>query len=218
MILTIPTKYAAGVSLWGDYWDLKNLHETIHSLVESTPFNEDTKEAILGLAYDIRHAYQRDREEREFGFDEYDKVTYRGEKVLWSAILFQVNALRYCTAFQPTSKEQQANLYRLESCLENSLNEQDAKVGAQCIEWLNSPLPITKDYYPVYLNEVSRNYITGPGGKSRFKKLPRLLRSLHPLSEEYQDFASHLEAIANEKGCSPYELHDFFVEWPEFEW
>ena len=217
MILTTPTKYAAGIILWGDYWDLGSLHETIHSLVESAPVNEDTKDTILGLAYDIRHAYQRDREEREFGNDEYDKVIYRGEKVLWPVILFQVNALRYCAAFQPTTKEQQANLYRLASCLENSLKDVDPVIGAQCIEWLNSPSPITKDYYPLYVNEASRNYIIGPAGKSRFKKLPKILHSLHPLSEEYREFASDLEGIAKEKGCSPFELHDL-SEWPEFKW
>ena len=82
MIFTTPTKYAAGITLWGDFNDLNSLHETIHNLVEGTPFNDEIKDMILGLAYDVRHAYQRDREEKVFGIDEYDKVVYRGEKIL----------------------------------------------------------------------------------------------------------------------------------------
>jgi hypothetical protein len=217
MIFTIPTKYAAGITLWGDYNDLNSLHETIHHLVEGTPFDDEIKDLILGLAYDVRHAYQRDREEKVFGIDEYDKVVYRGEKILWPIILFQVNALRYFAAFQPTTKEHQANLYRLEYSLEKSLKEQDAKIGAQCIEWLNSPSPITNNYYPQYVSEASKKYILGPSGKSRFRRLPEILKSFHTMSLEYKDFASYLEGVAKEKGCSTHILQDF-SEWPDFKW
>jgi hypothetical protein len=217
MIITTPTKNAAGIVLWGDYLDLKSLHETIHNLVEGAPFREEIKDLILALAYDVRHAYQRDREEKAFGVDEYDQVIYRGEKIIWPIILFQVNTLRYFASFQPTTKDQQANLYRLEGCLEESLAEQDSKIGSQCIEWLNTPSPITGNYYPQYLNEASKKYLIGPGGKARFRKLPEVLRSVHPISLEYNDFSKYLEGIAKEKGCSPYELHDL-SEWPNFKW
>jgi hypothetical protein len=217
MIFTTPTKHAAGVTLWGDFYDLSNLRETIHNLVEGTLFKEEMKDLILGLAYDVRHAYQRDREEKVFGIDEYDKVIYRGEKILWPVILFQVNALRYFAAFQPTTKEQQANLYRLEGCLEKSLTEQDAKIGAQCIEWLNSPSPITDNYYPQYLSEASKKYLLGPSGKARFRRLPEILKSFHPMSSEYKDFESYVEGVAKQKVCSPHELHDF-SKWPDFKW
>ncbi|MBI4691257.1 MAG: hypothetical protein HY754_13490 [Nitrospirae bacterium] len=217
MIITIPTKYAAGITLYGDYWDLNSLYETIHSLVEDCPLNEGLKEAVLGLAYDIRHAYQKDREEKEFGNDEYNKVVYRGEKILWPIILFQVQALRYCASFQPTFKEQQANLYRLESCLEASLMEVDSNIGNQCIQWINIPLMLTPNYYSLFLSEVSKNYITGPVGENRFKKLPKTLNSLHAMSKEYNDFAIYLEDEAEKQGCSPHDLHDT-SDGVDFKW
>jgi hypothetical protein len=217
MILTVPTKYAAGIIIWGDYWDLQSLYETIHELVEGSTFNKGIKETVLGLAYDIRHAYQRDREEETFGHDQYDKVTYRGAKILWPIILFQVNALRYFASFQPTTKEQQANLYRMEACLEKSLYEVDRKVGAECVEWLNFPSPLSTDYYCQYLTEASKKYIEGGIGKARFKKLPAILRSFYPMSPAYKEFAAYLEATAKEQNCSPHELHDR-SEGPELKW
>lgn len=217
MILTIPTKYASGVTIWGDYQDLLSLHETIHRLVEGSRADEGIKETVLGLAYDIRHAYQRDREEETFGHDEYDKVTYRGVRVLWPIILFQTSALRYFASFQPTTKGQQSNLYRLEACLEKTLNEVDPHGGSECVAWLNAPSPISTDYYCQYLTQASKEYVSGPAGKARFKKLPAILRSFHPMSIEYKSFATHLEATAKAQGCSPHELEDF-SEGPEIKW
>jgi len=217
MLLTIPTKYAAGITLWGDYRDLESLHETIHGLVEGAPSDDNIKDTVLGLAYDVRHAHQRDREEETFGHNEYDRVTYRGVKILWPVVLFQTNALRYFAAFQPTTKEQQSNLYRLESCLAKSLIEVDGQTGAECVEWLNAPLPLSSDYYCQYLTEASKKYIECAIGKARFKKLPVILRSLNPLSPEYKKFAAYLEVTAKARGCSPHELADF-SEGPEIRW
>lgn len=209
MIITTPTKYYAGVSLWGDYWDLRSLHSTIHDLVANSPYDEGIKDTILGLAYDIRKAYEKQRDEKNFGYDDYDSVTYRGGKILWPIILFQVKALRDFAAFQPTTKEQQANLYRLEYCLEKSLTEIDPKIGQQCIDWLNGPSPLVKNYYTLFLSHAAKEYAIGSTGKARFKKLPAILRSLYPLSDEYTLFAKSLEAQAIELECDPKDLHDF---------
>lgn len=216
MILGVPTKYSAGLTLYGDFQDLKSLHETIHEVVEASPFNEAIKNTVLGLAYDIRHAYQRDREEETFGHDDCDKVTYRGAKILWPIVLFQVNALRYFASFGPTTRGQQANLYRLEACLESALNEVDRNVAAECTEWLCAASSLTTNYYCLYLSEASRRYLLGTVGKSRFRKLPSVLHSFHPMSTDYREFAEHLEAVAKEKGCSPHNLDS--SENYDFKW
>ena len=216
MILGVPTKYSAGLTLYGDFWDLKSLYETIHEIVEPSPFHQDIKDTVLGLAYDIRHAYQRDREEETFGHDDYDKVTYRGTKILWPIVLFQVNTLRYFASFGPTTRGQQANLYRLEACLESVLNEVDQNIASKCIEWLHVPSPLTTNYYCLYLSEASRRYLLDAAGKNRFKKLPSVLQSFHPMSTDYRKFAEHLESVAKEKGCSPHDLgssDDYDFKW-----
>lgn len=218
MLLALPTEYGAGVSLWGDYKDLTSLHETIHSVVENSPINNGLQETVLGLAYDIRHAYQGDREERSFGHDEYDTIKYRGERILWPVVLFQVKLLRYCATFKPTTKDQQANLYRLESCIENALLEYDDNSGRRCVEWLNSPpLFATQNYISNYVVEIAYKYIQLPSGKSRFSELPELLSQFSPISEEYRAFEKYIKEIAKEKRCDPDDLQDL-REWPDFEW
>ena len=217
MLITIPTKHAAGITLWGDYNDLHDLHDTIHALAENSPHNQGIKDTMLGLAYDVRHAYQGDREERQFGFAEHDRVNYRGVKILWPVVLFQMSALRSSAAFQPTTKGQQATLYRLEQSLEESLNQVDAGIASRCIGFLNSPLFLTQDYYCLFVGLMANRYVEGPGGKRRFRKLPAILQSFHPTSEEYKTFAAHLEATAKEKNCSPHALEDA-AEGPDFQW
>jgi len=217
MLLALPTQHGAGASLFGDYWDLDNLHETIHSLVENSPLNEGLQKTALGLAYDIRHAYQRDREEREFGNDEYDTVVYRGAKILWPILLFQMSLLRYSASFKPTTKEQQANLYRLESCVENALLEYDDNAGRRCIEWLNSIPFVTQNYLSNYVPEIAYRFIEGSPGKRRFKKLPVLLRQFSVMSDEYKEFEKQITEMAKEKNCHPQEL-EVVRDWPEIDW
>jgi len=216
MIFCVPTKYLAGITIFGDFYDLKSLYQTISDLVEVMSISEDMKDTILGLAYDIRHAYQRSREEETFGSDDCDRVTYQGVKVLWPIVLFQANVLRSLASFYPTTKEHQANLYRFESSLESALNQVDRNVAVECIEWLSNPLPLSLNYYCLYLNEAAKKYIMESSGKKRFKKLPTILRSFHPLSSEYRIFANYLESIANEKGCSPQNLYssdEYDIKW-----
>jgi hypothetical protein len=217
MIFTVPTRHLAGVRLWGDYNDLRSLHETIHALTENSPFEEGIRETILGLAYEIRHAYQGDREKKRIGFDKYDQVDYKGAKMLWPIILFQASALRYSAAFEPTTKDQQADLYRLEYSLEESLKEVDRGVAAECIRFLNSPLFLPKDYYCLFLQIATNRYLEGPGGKRRFKKLPAILKSLYSSSDEYKAFAAHVEALAKEQNCSAHAF-DSLAEDCDFKW
>jgi hypothetical protein len=121
MLISEPTKYGAGVAIYGDYLDLKSLHQTIQDLCSNSPLSGKIEEFMLGLAYEIRHAYQRDREKENFGRDEYDQVRYRGVKLLWPVVMFQTSLLRWSAGFQPTTKNHQANLYRIEQCLESAL-------------------------------------------------------------------------------------------------
>lgn len=63
MLLGSSTKYGAGFRLAGDHTDLCDLYETIHYFVPENglvPLRHD--EVVLGLAYDVRHAYQGDRD------------------------------------------------------------------------------------------------------------------------------------------------------------
>ena len=46
MILAQPTRYAGGVTLWGDNLDMRSLHDTIHNSIANGPFSEPIKDSI----------------------------------------------------------------------------------------------------------------------------------------------------------------------------
>jgi len=218
MLVAKPTRYGAGATIYGDYYDLRGLHETIHSLVRDAPIKEVTSEFVLGLAYDLRHAYQGDRETEAFGVDELDTVKYAGVRVLWPILIPQVALLRWSASFAPTTKADQANLYRLEYCAESSLSEYDPKTGALCVELFSLFHGLPEDYLFEFVTECARRYIVeGPAGKSRFRRLPTILRMLAPMSSEYRDFRDRIMRIASEKGCNAHELQAK-DDWPAFRW
>ena len=136
MLLGSPTKYGAGITLAGDHIDLVDLHEMIHHFAaESGPIPPLHGEFLLGLAYDVRHAYQGDRRTRRVETFK-GKCTYFAVDILWPIFLVQVAMLRSAASYLPTGKSQQANLYRLEACAENALNDLDADISCECCRWL----------------------------------------------------------------------------------
>lgn len=216
MLFAEATPMGAGVTLWGDYHDLRSLYDTVGRMVDVAP--ENIGDFIVGLNYDIRHTYEHQREEKAFGHDEIDKVTYLGEKILWPHILAQAALIRYYAAFIDTPKEDQANIFRLEHALGQALRSYDAEVGDACAEWLFRPLQLSKDYLIDFLDEITYRFVAdGPAGKRRFKKLPAVLRSISEFSPEYRAFKSELEEIAKERGCEPHDLQSH-TEFPDFKW
>jgi len=217
MLTLEPTKYAAGVTIWGDYYDLRTLHTVIHEIVEMSPYREEVGTTVMGLAYVVRKSYERMYEEKTFGFDEMDQVTYLGGQIVWPYLIVHARLLREMAGYGNTTKLQQSQLYLLESQIEKALMDCNPEAGRACIEWLNQPFPISDKYYLMYIDNVARQYVDGPQGKARIKKLPKLLDSLNPYSNEYKSFAKELELNAKSHGCSPHELVDR-SEWFDFKW
>lgn len=211
MILAQPTPRGAGVLLWGDCNDLRSLYGTVGRAVDAAP--EPIGDYLVGLNYDLRHAYEGQREEKRFGVDEPDSATYRGERILWPTVLMQTALVRYYAAFFASTKEDQANIFRLEHALSEALRAYDPGVGSVCVDWMSRPRYLSNGYLMQYLDEVAHNFvISGPGGKRRFRKLPAVLASLDELSPEYRAYRQELERTAKEQGCSPHDLHAEFAE------
>lgn len=55
-------KNHAGIMLIGDYTSLRWLHEVVHDVNERSPLVRDKEGLFLGLAYDVRKAYEQQRE------------------------------------------------------------------------------------------------------------------------------------------------------------
>lgn len=220
MIFSRPTKYGAGITLYGDLHDFRNLHEAIHTLSEADILRAGLADFVLGLAYEVRHAHQGDREVINLPANmmETENTTYFGFKSIWPNFLYQLGLLRCSAGFLPTSKDIQANLYRLEACAQTALIAYDPFVGNRCVDWLSRFQLPPRKYLLDYVVNCSLQYVTvGKPGKARFKGLPQVLRMLSGYSKEYREYEEYMESVAKEKGCQPEELFDL-GEWPKFKW
>jgi hypothetical protein len=218
MLTSEPTRYGAGITLWDDCWDLRSLRETVYHLTGPSPLSPSCSDFVLALAYDVRHAEQKDRREKTFRRDDMDKVTYQGVDILWPYFLMQAALLRWSAGFHVVSSDDQANLYRLESCAEHALLAQDAAIGKPCVDWLRSFPGLPTTYIPEFITDCTRQYVcNGRPGKARFRKLPQILCAMMPPSPQYEEFEKHITVQAASHGCSPDDLSSM-DDWPDFKW
>lgn len=217
MIIAEPTKYGAGVTLFGDYWDLRSLHDTVCHLGEGAPLSENLSDFVLALADDIEQAGQKGKEVRVFGDNKHDKVTYCGVSVVWPTFLFAVGLLHWSAGFRKLSKDHQADLYRLSACVEDALTAHDPLVGKACFHWFEKFSGYSETYSAQFVSHIALNYVSAKPEKSRFTTLPEFLQMLSPASAEYKSFAGHMAKIAKENKCSPDDI-EYLVEWPKFKW
>ena len=111
----------AGILLVGDYETLKALHEVIHDVNERSPIVRDKEGVFLGLAYDVRKAFERQRRVLEAPEDRPEAGLRFGVEILWPVLLVQTRMLRSSLAFIDTDKWTQAFAYGLEAVIESAL-------------------------------------------------------------------------------------------------
>lgn len=216
MLFSEPTQKGVGIALFGDVDDLRDLHETVHALChDGAAGHDDQQTHALSLAYEVRKAYEGQREERPRVAGQ---GRYYGFRMTWPAVLFHASYLRQCAAFRPTRKDHHANLYRLEHCIESALLEYDPKVGAEVLRHSAGIGFVSKGYVSSFVDDVAYQYIyEGGSGKMRFRRLPQLLRTMAEWSEEYRSYAQQMQTLAARHQCSVYQLRDT-REWSDFDW
>jgi len=213
MLYATPTKRGTGLQLFGHRDDLENLHETLHFLCGGAEGEIDRHEHALSLAYEIRKAFEGQREQidSEYG-------TMFGTRLTWPHVIFYTSYFRQLAGFRSTNKEHQSNLARLEYCVESALLEYEPKTGLEVVSMYPTMGALAPDFYDSYLSHILYIFLFESGsGKMRFRRLPVLLESLSPLSQEYRQYAAMLERESKKQGCSPHVLHDS-REWPDIEW
>lgn len=213
MLSGAPTRKGTGLEICGHADDLENLYETIHYLCGGSEGALDQHEHALSVAYEIRKAFDRQREVRK---TEYGKQF--GTRFVWPHIIFYVSFFRQLAAHRPTNKEHQSNLTRLEFILESALVDYDPKVGAEVVALYPTVGAVTPDFFAGYVSDVTYTFLYGGGvGKMRFRRLPALVKSMAQFSSEYRDYAEMLEREAAKHGCSPHQLRDT-RQWADIEW
>jgi hypothetical protein len=172
-------KNHAGVLLAGDYRSLRAVHEVVHEVNEKSPILKDKEGTLLGLAYEVRKAYEQQREVIKPP-QHYPEVGTRfGAQFLWPVLLVQCRMLRASMAFIDTTKWQQAVAYNLEAVIESAL---EADFGAQSALLVNRWMAIDPAHPWAEEKLDSRGAIFCSWTKAqRRKRLAGLLASLNPM-------------------------------------
>lgn len=134
------SKTHAGIVLIGDYTSLRALHEVLHDINERSPIIHDKEGMFLGLAYDVRKAFERQREIIKPPAH-YEEIGVRyGVRVLWPVLLLQQRLMRASLAYIDSSPRAQAMAYALEAVIEDALKDDFPAHSEQIIDlWKQLP-------------------------------------------------------------------------------
>jgi hypothetical protein len=214
MLIARPTKHFAGIEIFGDGFDLRELYSVTSELMEK--IDELHQEFLLSLNYEVRKAYNGDRESEVFGVDR--ELKYFGFKLLWPHFLFVIAQLRHLARWQPTTSRHHALLYHLEYVTEAALLSLDEKIGAEVVYEFRRLDQMPPDYLTSFIEHVNFDYACkGSITKLRFKRLPQLLRDLHWNSGAYGAYTSHIETLAKANSQLRTQI-ELDYPWTEFKW
>ena len=207
------TPHHAGIALWGDGAALSRLHEFVHHVVAESPYIEDKEGFVLGLAYDVRKAFQGQRSQDYRAFLADDRCHTYGVEILWPVLLVQVGVLRQAMAFIPTNKLDQAIMFELEHIVESAVRAAMPVTADEVIHRIRCIGSASYMHLDSVLDSRCRYFIELPT-KQRPKVLPKLMETFDPMYGFLAD-----------SGAKPRPgviLPSAFVRngerWPDFEW
>jgi len=211
MLISKPTKFGTGIEIFGDYNDFRQLHSFIHRASENDVIPYKFQEFLLGLAYEVRKAYEGQREIKDFGdpvpaFEFETNVLYVGFRYEWISYLISIRLLRWSAAYRPTDLSDQAMLFNLESLTLSALSQYSLKESKEIWEQLNFLDVFSKDYPLQWIEECVREFQSAPNGKKRFGMIPSIMFDLTPFSNKYKSFYHILKQSADAKKCSIDEI------------
>lgn len=205
----------AGILLGGGYDDLRALHDVLHKVNEGSPIIRNKEGAFLGLAYDVRKAYERQREVFEAPAHSPEVGIKFGVKVLWPAILIQSRMLRASMAYMPTDRSMQAIAYSLEAVIESAI-EADFAADAERIKQLWLAIDPAHPWPEEKFNSRSAHYASlTPTQRKRY--IAGLLQSLNAM---YPMLYKMMSEDDRSNCVDPAELDAWDSEsgWPDPKW
>lgn len=205
------TKNHAGLTLWGDYWSLNALHKLVHDIVDTSITIPDKECFILGLAYEIRHAYEGQRYKDHIEHFE-DRCPIYGVDLLWPMVITQLATLRHAMSFIPTSRTNQSVMYGIEAIVETALQEAIPDKAAEIQEWSNRLSSENTEHLAEILDSRCK-YFIGLPAKQRLEAIPQLLETLTAMYEN----SVGIESL-RDRFLHPSNFDNDHIEWPQFEW
>jgi hypothetical protein len=214
MLEVTLTKKIAGVEIWRDSYSLRAAHEMIHRVNQDSPVIQNKEGFLLGLAYDLRKAYEAQRQrQRRWRGEGKERCSIYGVQILWPVLIPQVGLLHEAIAFIPTTRRDQAIVYELEALIEEAVRSalpgQEALILAQ-MQSIGAEHHLIED-----LVDSRCRYFIGLPPAQRLKQLPALLDTF---DSSYEFLADRVEG-ASDSLISPDEFDEAASGgWPEFEW
>lgn len=209
MITCQLLKNHAGVLLIGDYLSLRKLHDVIYEVNKNSPLLNDSDGWLMALAFDVRKAYEQQREIVKPD-EHYPEIGPRyGVEILWPVLLAQHRILRVSLAHMDHSKYHQAMTYLLEAAIEEALVK-DFGAESSIIKdlWLGMDAASTE--FNGKINSRGALFSSWTK-KQRRDLLANLLYSFDPMYETMYG----MKANDSENNIIPPEV---FAEWDVAEW
>lgn len=207
-------KNHAGLLLIGDYGTLRTIHDVVHDVNTRSPLIRNREGSFLGLAYDVRKAYERQREIINPPKD-FEEIGPRyGVQILWPVLLVQQRALRDSLAYIDHGKRHQAVAYDLEAVIEDGLREDFGAAAPDLIVHWQRMSPAHVDFIDTL---DSRGGLFCSWTKTeRAERIANLLESFDPLYETLY----RLRTRSGECGLiEPETLKQWEgAEWPDPRW
>ncbi|MDB6122746.1 MAG: hypothetical protein JWQ71_1739 [Pedosphaera sp.] len=216
MLYAITNKKFSAVGLFGDYYDLKDLHSYVTQVVSGDSLPAQLKEFLLSFGYDLRKAYEGKREKQKLGTDWLDEAQYRGIYIYWPYFIFYLRLLRQAASSRPTSRAEYALMCTLEGLCESALRNHSGSLADQVLRWLQYSSPFDDHYLTEWWRVCCRLYLEEAQGKKRFSGLSQLLFRVSPISPEYRKFYEQAKGLAAKENVSIFSVEDP-TPWPQKE-
>jgi hypothetical protein len=239
MIHIAPTSHYAGVTIAGDYDDFNLLYDSLHNIVGLEEENVDFYNArirVLGLCYDIRHAFMGNREcefrdngiTREkmkwLGISVADQNLYYSCKTYYPELLFIMMALNDFIAIYEQKKAANQlwdrNITTVRSfqaavmdSLSNTLKPQTFKLMQKNMS--KTDRPSFSRFYTAYLDELNIRFLDWDAEK-RLKNISIIAKHLAEQGKPYQETVDNILEAARENNCHPSQIK-YGYEYPEYE-
>lgn len=224
----------AGVKISGDYFDLDALNKAIYHVIGNEKKYHNyagSRNRLLGIAYEIRHAAQGDRNidpvfngltehtKKQHSFIAPDKNIYFSVEILWPEMLYAIVALNDFMRLHKKDTEfpeWDPEIHFIRSfqalvldCLHGQVPEEQYKLILKSF----SQTPTVKDYAIQYIDFLNLKYID-MHKQQRENSLAAVAVKIAVQDNDYQAFRQQVLAAANPAKKSIHEIQ-FKAEYPE---
>ena len=218
MLLSNPTKHGTGLQIWGNCDDLRSLYETFSKLSlygseKDSPYLIERDRLLSIMSYEIRHAFQGDRE-----VEKRSDVLYYGFSTDWITYIFSLSCLRDNSSLITLDELDIVNLLLLQYHGKSSAKEYDLK-GARYLDRLIEIGIKTDEYSYLIQQEILDDYFSQKANKARFREIPEYIYKLTSIyTQERKDFEANIQAEIKEYKCEISALEatrqdDFNIIW-----